>query len=184
MSRKSAERNNLREEAVKPEFEKLSSLVDEEEDGDEVSDRYLVFYLGQELYAASLLSIMEVIKLGQVKSVPYTSSHFTGVLNLRGQIVSVIDLRKRFGITPQGESSPLVLVVPDGDMVLGMVVDDVYAVERISDDQMKSEFAVESDVPIEFLKSVSNLRENLVSIIDLNRVVSKTELQNIKRIAS
>lgn len=157
-----------------------ASRRDHHED-ESVEDRYLIFLLGKETYAAPLLSVLEVIKVGSIKTVPHTRDHFVGVLNLRGQIISIVDLRARFGIDEDPDSPGLILVIPHQDQVFGMLVDDVRAVDRIPENELRRDFAVESHIPIEFLLAVAHRRDQLVSVVDLTRVLNQSEIISIEQ---
>jgi len=63
-------------------------------------DNFIVFRLEKELYATPLLSVKEIVEIQLIKPVPYTPSYYLGIMNLRGEVISVIDLKKKFGTNP------------------------------------------------------------------------------------
>lgn len=158
-----------------------SSSDPSEEEWMEKEDRYLVYSLGGDQYASRLIDVVEVIKAGQIKHVPHTTNHFVGIANLRGRIVSVIDLRKRFGITPKCEGYGLILVIPYEDHFFGLLVDDVLSVERFNEDEMETNFSLEAKVPIEFLVAVTSRNDRLLSIIHLEKVLHNSDLVQINQ---
>ena len=102
-----------------------------------------------------------------------------GFANLHGQIISVIDLRIRFGVDPDPEAPGLVLVVPFEEKTFGFIVDDVLAVDRLPEEDLRYDFAVETTVPIEYLTAVTTKNDRLISIVDFNKVLSKADLLDI-----
>ncbi|MHA0111797.1 chemotaxis protein CheW, partial [Klebsiella pneumoniae] len=72
--------------------------------------RYLLFRLGAELYGTPLLEVREIIEWQACKSIPHVSNYFLGVINLRGQITGVIDLRRRFGIHEENNDTQVLMV--------------------------------------------------------------------------
>lgn len=155
-----------------------------DEELNEEEDRFLVYSLGGDSYASRLIDVVEVIKAGKIKKVPHTASHFVGIANLRGRIVSVIDLRQRFGIEPECKDDGLILVIPSGEQFFGLLVDDVLAVERIEKGEMNTNFSLDAKVPIEFLVAVAMKKEKLLSIVDLARVLNQSDFVNVAHIES
>jgi len=146
----------------------------------ESNHRYLVFELGGELYACPILQVREVIKVRALTPVPYMLPSFTGMLNLRGQMVGVVDLRVRFQIPPAAGKPGIILVVDLGDSLLGVHVDDVRAVANVAPKDVRTEITVETKFAIDFLTGMTNIDERIVSIIDLSRMLSSAELRSIR----
>lgn len=147
-------------------------------DGEELS-RFLVLLLGGELYGVPLSSVCEVLRLGSIKSVPYMKTHFTGVMNLRGTIISVIDLRVKFGLMKSGQGL-IVTFLRDGETI-GAIVDDVVAVANIPPSDIKRELAVETKIPLNFFLGVGKMADRLVNLIDIAGVLDKDDMAAIKR---
>ena len=152
------------------------SVSDSTEEG-----RYLLFRLGTELYGTPLLGVREVVEAQPTKPVPNTISCFTGVINIRGEIVGVIDLRMRFGhpANTGAESALMVFSTEAGPMAA--LVDKVEAVVKIPDDKIDKQPNVHTTVPLEFLLGIAKDSERLVTLIDLNRTLGKEELKAIRR---
>lgn len=97
---------------------------------DEVN-RYLNFSLGEEEFAIPLLSVKEVIAVPETTPIPHTPPHFLGIMNLRGQVISVIDLRKKFSINTKNTEETSVIILDLKNHFLGVVVDSVTSVLAI-----------------------------------------------------
>ena len=148
---------------------------------DEGREKYLLFMLGGEYYGVPLLTVKEVIRLRGVKQVPYMHRHFIGVINLRGQIVGVSDLRLRYG-KPQcdPEESRVLIVKVERDGVsglLGAVVDDLYSVTELGKAEIDRPTNLEVSVASQYFIGVAKLPDRLVTLIDLAGSLSDEEFR-------
>jgi purine-binding chemotaxis protein CheW len=150
---------------------------------EETTDKFLLFNLGSELYGTPLLEVREVIKMSAIKPVPYMVPHFKGVINLRGQIVGIVDLRLKFQLKPDGEAKGMILVIDTADGIVGAIVDEISSVEPISKDHIDAHPLVETKVPSEFFLGVAKLERGLVNLIDIAGCLSSEELRKVKRLA-
>lgn len=94
----------------------------------EHESRYLSFSLGGEAYAIPLLQVREVLAMPEITPVPTMPAHFLGIMNLRGQVISVIDLRRKLGVKPSESSEVAVIITDLGSICIGVVVDSINAV--------------------------------------------------------
>ncbi len=102
------------------------------------SKRFLEFNLGQESYAVTLLKVREVITPPEVTPIPKAPSYVCGLINLRGLVLTVIDLRKKLGITPNKDASQNAVIIFDlEERMVGIVVDSIQKVLNVSDEQIK-----------------------------------------------
>ena len=152
-----------------------------EHSAESVDPKYLLFRLGEELYGTPLLAVKEVIKMTAINPVPYMVSHFRGVINLRGQIVGIADLRLKFQIPTKPETSGLILVIETAQGLLGAVVDDIVSVENILPSSIDAEPCIQTKIPTEFFKGVAKLEKGLVNLIDISGCLSAEELRRVKK---
>lgn len=129
---------------------------------------FILFSLGSELYGTPLLSTREVIKLRDIKATPYMVPHFKGVINLRGQIISVIDLRTKFQISIADEKNGLILIVEHSQGLLGAVVDDLISVENVRKEDLDQNAVIETKIPIDFFLGVAKVKDRLVNMVDMS----------------
>jgi purine-binding chemotaxis protein CheW len=148
----------------------------EEED----NQRYLLFRLGEELYGSPILGIREVVEPQEPKPIPNTVPYFLGVINIRGEIVGVIDLRIRFNhqVTRAQHNAMIVFETEAGP--LAALVDKVEAVSQIADDAIEKKPNIKAAVEVEYLIGVSKGTERMATLIDLNRALSAEELRVIR----
>jgi purine-binding chemotaxis protein CheW len=147
---------------------------------DETSSKYLLFDVGGEAYGARLDSVREVVRAASVKAVPYMVPHFKGVFNLRGQLVSVIDLRIKFGIR-QPQASDLMLVCETAAGRIGVVVDDVTSVATLLEADIERNTAIATKVPVTFFQGIAKIGERLVNLIDVAGCLSTEEYALVAR---
>jgi purine-binding chemotaxis protein CheW len=164
----------------------VSQRNDLNKDGEDAEGkgRYLVFDLGGERYACLIVQVREVMKVPALKPVPYMQPSFTGILNLRGQMVGVVDLRIRFQIPIVPGKPGIILVMDLGDTLLGAHVDEVVAVANLSTNDIRKGFSVETSTAIEFLEGIAEINGRLVNIVDLSRILSSQELRNVRSLVS
>lgn len=145
----------------------------------ELDDRYLVFRLGGELYGVALDTVREVMKRAALKRMPFVVKHFAGVMNLRGQVIGVIDLRLKFGLPVSTEGNELILVTELGSGLLGTIVDDVVSVAQYDEGQIDRSTKIESKVPTKFLKGIAKSDDTLVYLIDLTECLDSEDLRAV-----
>jgi purine-binding chemotaxis protein CheW len=141
------------------------------------ADYHLVaFQLDREIFAVEIDKVQEIIRAAEITAVPGAPAHVRGVINLRGKIIPVVDLRLRFNKPGSGASDEQrIIVVELGKKRLGMLVDSVSQVIRLSP-------ALIEDIPEEaitfdhnYIKGVGKLEQQLIIILDLNRSLLLTE---------
>ncbi|MGE0174536.1 MAG: chemotaxis protein CheW [Oligoflexales bacterium] len=144
-------------------------------------NRYLVFKLAGEYYATPLLGVREIVEPQDYKPVPNTMKHFLGVINLRGQIVGLIDLRLRFGLASQNKDEQPALVVFDSPSgPLAALVDRVESVSTIHDADIERKPNIQTSIPQNYLIGIGKHNKELVSILDLQKILSADELISIR----
>lgn len=143
-------------------------------------DRYLSFSLGQEDYAIPLLEVREVIAITETTSVPYAPPYFIGIMNLRGQVISVIDLRKKFAIKPKETSETAIIICDLGTVSLGVVVDSVNAVLLANASDISERPEIDNTKRTEFITGVYRKDDKLILLLDIAKALS---LEDQKAIA-
>jgi purine-binding chemotaxis protein CheW len=138
-------------------------------------DRYLAFSLGAEEYAIPLLKVREVIAVPEVMPTPYAPSHFLGIFNLRGQVISLVDLRLKLGIKPKEHSETTVIILDLGDSALALVVDSVNSVINPGAEDLSDPPSMESTKQVGFVTRVYRKEGQLILILDIEKTLNKDE---------
>jgi purine-binding chemotaxis protein CheW len=138
--------------------------------------QYLLFFLDDSYFATPLLSVREVIEAQSVKSVPSSQSHFLGIFNLRGEITGAVTMTER-DRSKANQGRFLVFETDIGPIAL--VVDDVVAVISLSDDSIDTKVNVKSKVQARHRIGFTKLGDQLITIVDLKKLLTESELINI-----
>jgi purine-binding chemotaxis protein CheW len=140
----------------------------------EDKERYLVYRIKDELYASPLLDFKEVIEFIRPKVVPNMPNYFSGMVNLRGLIMGVIDLRKKLGYTDDYHQKPSMLICETDVGPLAAIIDKVEFVIYFSPSEIQ-DLKVEGKVDISCFKGFMQYQEHLISVIDIKKFVSNIE---------
>lgn len=134
--------------------------------------KYLCFDLGQEEFAIPLLSVKEVLALPDTTPVPQAPSHFVGIMNLRGSIVSILDLRLKLGYKSEKTEQASVIIMDIEGLNLGVVVDRVNSVIAFTQDQMSPRPETGLDRSANYITGVYRKSDKLIILLDLGRALS------------
>jgi purine-binding chemotaxis protein CheW len=136
----------------------------------------VVFQLGAEFYGVEIARVHEIIRLQTVTRVPRAPAFVEGVINLRGKVIPVVDLRRRFGLpTADHTRASRIVVVEIGDQVVGVVVDGVSEVLRVNGATVEPPSPVVAGIDSEYIHGIAKLSDRLVILLDLDRVLAQTE---------
>lgn len=143
----------------------------------------VVFKIGDEEFGVEINQVREIVKLVAITRMPKAPVFIEGVVNLRGQIVTVIDLAKRLDLSSVGRTdSTRIMVVEVGDDAVGMIVDSVSEVLRLSVDNIEDTPAlIETAVHEQYLRGVGKSEDRLLILLDLNEVLSTEEIKHISK---
>ena len=135
------------------------------------------FKVGQEEFGIEILSVQEIIRVQELTRVPNSPEFVDGVLNLRGKVIPVIALRKRFGLPQQAYGKETrIVVLETHNIVIGLIVDSVSEVLRIPADAIVPPPRL-GTIEREFVSGVGKLDNRLLILLDLERIVSVSNLQ-------
>ncbi len=142
----------------------------------ESEKQLVVFDLAEEGYGVDIGSVREIIRMQEITKVPRAPDFVEGVINLRGRVIPVIDLRKRFGFEATEMTKDTRIVVVDiGGQDIGVVVDAVTEVLRLSADKVEPASSVITTSDSEYLLGIAKLDERLIILLDLQQALSAME---------
>ena len=145
--------------------------------------RWVTFHLDKEVYGINVMQVQEVLRYSEIAPVPGSPDYVLGIINLRGNVVTVIDTRMRFGIEPmEVTDSSRIVIIEAGGQVVGILVDSVAEVVDLSVDDIDPAPNIGTEESAQFIKGVANLGEELLIIIDLNKLLTSEEWDEISRI--
>jgi len=145
----------------------------------------LAFRLGAEEYAVDILKVQEIREHDAVTRIANAPDFIKGVVNLRGNIVPIVDLRLRFNLdTREQAGAGVVIVLNIAGRVIGMVVDGVSDVVSLSADEILPAPQMGTALDTEFLLGIGTIDERMLILLDIERLLSSDELGLIKRLAA
>ena len=147
-----------------------NSLFEEEEDT--LKDRYLTFHTGKQTYAVEIRYVTEIIGIQKITKVPNIKKYIKGIINLRGSIVPIIDIRTRFNMPEiDYNERTCIIVVNINDTEVGLIVDEVSEVINIPEDIQSSPPETNKGTESRFISGVSKISETIVIILDIYRLL-------------
>jgi purine-binding chemotaxis protein CheW len=144
-------------------------------------EQLVVFDLANEVYGVDIAVVREIIRMQPVTKVPGAPAFVEGVINLRGKVIPVIDLRKRFGLSASGytkESRISVVEIDQHD--IGLIVDGVSEVLRVPASAVEPPSSVITSIEASYLRGIAKLDDRLVILLDLNQILNRVEAGEVK----
>ena len=147
--------------------------------------QFLTFQLGDELYGVDILRVQEIKGYTTVTKIPNTPPHIKGVLNLRGTIVPIVELRTKFGMpTIEYTLFTVIVVVVIQEKIMGFVVDAVSDVLNIDKKDIQPPPQFGAKVDVSFLNGIGKSGDKLVALLDMDRLLSDSDLQEVAAVAA
>jgi purine-binding chemotaxis protein CheW len=144
----------------------------------------VVFRISTEEFGVDINEVREIIKLEDVTRIPNAESYVEGVINLRGKIIVIIDLAKKLGLAEKSASKDTrIIVIEVNSSTLGMVVDSCNEVMRLQGEQVESApEIIKRKIKEDFIEGVAVLKERLIILLDLAKILGKEELDKVAEI--
>lgn len=141
----------------------------------------VVFRLGSEEYGVDILQVQEIKRMLDITRVPQAPDFIEGVINLRGQIIPVLDLRRRFAF-PAAErtADTRIIVVNIGELIIGLIVDTVLEVISLSKEAISPAPALVTGIDNDFLSGIGDLGERLLIILNLEKILAVDEFGDLQ----
>lgn len=142
----------------------------------------VVFVIGKELFGVSIEAVHEIVRVPEITAVPDAPPFLEGMINLRGKILPVIDLRRRLRLAEvQRDKHTRVLITEDGGRLVGLLVDSVSEVLRVPEDALEPPPEMISSIGVEYLSAVAKVGGRLISLLNFAKVLG---LEDMKRAVS
>jgi len=149
--------------------------------GDDRGGKYLVFHLGREEFGIRVLKVREIMGIQDITAVPHTPAHIKGVINLRGKVIPVVDLRLKFGM-PSEEYTPRTCIIvvqvraEAGSMLMGIVVDGVAEVLNlaVADIEDTPDFGDGTATP--YLLGMAKVKGKVKILLEIDQVLASSDL--------
>jgi purine-binding chemotaxis protein CheW len=146
---------------------------------------FLAFTMGQEEYGLDILKVQEIRGYEAVTTLANAPDYFKGVINLRGVIVPVIDMRIRFNLaTPTYDQFTIVIVLNIGGTIMGMVVDSVSDVTTLASEQIRPPPQLGSAIGADYLIGIGTIDERMLILIDIDKLMGSDDIGLVRKLAA
>ena len=153
-------------------------MASEKDKRDDDIYQLVTFSIGGEEFGVDILKVMEIIRTMEITKVPRAPDFVEGVINLRGKVIPIIDLRRRFGLAPRGhDKNTRIIVIEINNIIVGFVVDAVSEVLRIPASTVEPPPPVVAGVESDYVSGVGKLQDRLLIMLDLDRLLSSEDME-------
>ncbi len=142
--------------------------------------QWVTFFLDNEKYGINVMQVQEVLRMTEIAPVPGAPDYVLGIINLRGNVVTVIDTRKRFGLPEQeADDATRIVIIEAENQVVGIVVDSVAEVVDLRASDIETAPNVGNDESSKYIQGVTSRGEQLLILVDVNKLLSEEEWQEV-----
>ncbi len=141
-------------------------------------EKFLTFVLEGEEYGIEILKVREIIGIMAVTPVPQASTRLKGIINLRGKIIPVFDLRLIFGMPERArDSETCIIIVNVNASLIGIIVDTVSEVMDVKKDEVETSLDLDKKINTQFILGISNIKDQIRILIDIDRIFGNENLR-------
>ncbi len=156
----------------------MSTVLQKRQDAELL--QLVTFSIGDEEFGVDILKVQEIIRTMEITKVPRAPEFVEGVINLRGKVIPIIDLRRRFGLSPRShDKDTRIIVIEINKMIVGFVVDSVSEVLRIPASTVEPPPPVVAGLESDYISGVGKLEDRLLILLDLDMLLSHDDLKAI-----
>lgn len=154
-----------------------------------LSGKYLTFYLAKEEYAVEILKVQEIIQMQKVTTVPRVPGFVRGIINLRGKVIPVVELRIKFGMEPVDDTDKTAIVVFAIDngstkVTTGIIIDDVKEVADLAAGTIEPAPHFSHSVDTDFIMGISKSTESVRILLDIDKVLTDGDISALTTMAN
>jgi len=147
----------------------------------DLAGKYLTFNLGDEGYGLEILKVQEIIGMQEITKIPRTPAYVKGVINLRGKVIPVVDLRRKFEMDAQEVTRKTCIIVVqvsrgETSLIMGIVVDEVSEVLNIAGSQIEAAPSLGTQVDTHFILGMAKTESAVKILLDIDKVLSTEEM--------
>ncbi len=142
--------------------------------------QWVTFRLDGETYGINVMKVQEVLRMTEIAPVPGAPDYVVGIINLRGNVVTVIDTRKRFGLMPtEADDSTRIVIIESDSNIVGILVDSVAEVVNLRGSQIETAPNVGNEESSKYIQGVFSRTDDILILVDLNKFLSDDEWSDI-----
>jgi len=141
--------------------------------------QWVTYQLEEETYGINVMQVQEVLRITEIAPVPGAPNYVIGIINLRGNVVTVIDTRSRFGLmSKESDDQTRIIIVEVNSNVIGMLVDSVAEVVYLHQSEIDTAPTVSNDDSSRFIQGVCSRDENLLILVDVDKFLTEEEISD------
>lgn len=157
--------------------------INEELDEDAQKNRFLTFHLGKESYGIEIRYVTEIIVMQEITKVPELPESIIGVVNLRGNVISVMDMRKRFHLeSKEYDDRTCIIVVNVEEIAIGLLVDTVNEVLNIPEEQVDPPPKTHSGVKSSYIMGMGKVEKQVKILLDIEKILHEEEIEQVQQV--
>jgi purine-binding chemotaxis protein CheW len=157
--------------------------INEELDEDAQKNRFLTFHLGKESYGIEIQYVTEIIVMQEITKVPDLPESIIGVVNLRGNVISVMDMRKRFHLeSKEIDDRTCIIVVNVEEIAIGLLVDTVNEVLEIPEEQVDPPPKTHSGIKSNYIMGMGKVEDQVKILLNIENILQEDELAQIQKL--
>ena len=150
------------------------------ETSNEPITQWVTFFLDSEKYGIEVMQVQEVLRMTEIAPVPGAPHYVMGIINLRGNVVTVIDTRKRFGLPEkEDDDATRIVIIEAENQVVGILVDSVAEVVDLRSSEIETAPNVGNDESSKYIQGVSSKGDELLILVDVNKLLTDEEWQEV-----
>ncbi|MCW8900199.1 MAG: chemotaxis protein CheW [Gammaproteobacteria bacterium] len=150
------------------------------ENKDDSIIQWVTFHLENEKYGIKVMQVQEVLRMTEIAPVPGAPHYVLGIINLRGNVVTVIDTRRRFGLSDaESDDETRIVIIEADNNVVGILVDSVAEVVDLKTSEIETAPNVGNDESSKYIQGVSSRNDELLILVDVNKLLSDEEWQEV-----
>jgi purine-binding chemotaxis protein CheW len=166
--------------------ESAAAVAEKSDVGAQLAGKYLTFKLAEEEYGLEILKVQEIIQMQAVTKVPRTPDYMRGVINLRGKVIPVVDLRRKFGLDSVKDTEKTCIIVvqithKDGTVVMGIIIDEVKEVLDIKAENIEDTPSFGATVNTEFILGIGKIGTSVKMLLSIDKVLSFAEIDSLTK---
>ena len=146
-------------------------------------NKYVRFSVADEGYGVDIMQVRYIERMTVITKIPKAPQFIEGVISLRGTVVPILDLRKRFDIEEkEADNDTRILIVEAGEKTVGIIVDAVFDVTTISENTIEPPPPMVAGIDSEYIKGVAKRQDELLILLDLNKILNPEEVGQLKQV--
>lgn len=142
---------------------------------------YVIFRLENEYYGLDIQIVENIEKMPAITRVPYTNPYISGIINLRGNVIPIINLRKRFNLSDfKADDNSRIIIVTEGEITVGLLVDASSETLQLDEAQIDASPSLNSSIEEAYVKEIGKHDNRIIMLLDIKRVLGLIEEEQVK----